>query len=221
MGLTERAKFCLACDCAIFAYSAKSLQISLIERKNPPFAGQWALPGGFLEDGETLEQGAARELLEETGIDSAYLEPFGNYSQIDRDPRGRVISVGFLALVNPSHYQLVATGDAVRVKWFSVKELPPLAFDHEQIVKDALRHLRQDVLLGPTGLELLPKEFTLGSLQELHEAVFDTKFDKRNFRKKVVRMPFIIPVGKKQAGHANRPAELFCFDSTWNETDPT
>ncbi len=211
MSLEHRAKFCLACDCVIFSYANRTLNVALIARNKPPFVGQWALPGGFVEAHETIDEGAQRELEEETGISHTVLESFGTYSKVDRDPRGRVISIGFMALVDPNAHRLMASGDAAKVAWVNIKELPTLAFDHSEILADALRHLQEGIQIRPIGLCLLPSEFTLSSLQELYETILDVAMDKRNFRKKVSRMPFVVSTGKKQTGQANRPAELYRF----------
>lgn len=209
--LTKRSHYSLSTDCVVFGYHNGSLDVALIERKNTPFKGKWALPGGFMEGDETVEECARRELHEETGIEDVYLEQFQVFSEPDRDPRGRVITVAFFALVNTNDYHLVADEDAADAKWWPAYDLPELAFDHPQIYARALEALRHAVESKPLAYHLLPKEFRLSELQRLYERIFDTELDKRNFRKQVAQMPFIKPTGKMTSGDRHRPAQLYKF----------
>lgn len=212
MSLSQRTQFPLSVDCVIFGYAERELKVALIERKKPPFAGCWAIPGGFLEGEETVEEAALRELREETGIHDIYLEQFHVFSAPERDPRGRVITVAFFALIR-SDQQLMATEDAAQARWWPAYKLPKLAFDHDQIYALALQELRHAMLHKAIAFELLPKRFTLTELQELYEQVFNASLDKRNFRKKILKTDFIRPTKKLTTGGRHRPAMLFSFDS--------
>lgn len=206
-----RAKYALTTDCVIFGYSEGDLQVALIKRKNPPFAGAWALPGGFVEEDETVEECAYRELAEETNIKEVYLEQFHVYSALKRDPRGRVITVAFVALVARESATLVATEDAAEVVWWPAYKLPKLAFDHREIFEGALEHLRIMVEIKPVVFKLLPKKFTLTALQDLYEALFNERFDKRNFRKKILKLPYVVATGEYTEAGKHRPAQLYTF----------
>jgi len=210
--LRKRSKYMLSADAVVFGYSDGQLWVALIERKNEPFKGMWAIPGGFVEGDETIEEAASRELLEETGIDRVYLEQFHVFSAKDRDPRGRVITSAFFALVDSKQYQLIASEDAAKAKWWPAYDLPPLAFDHDKIFEMALAALRQSVSNKNIVFELLPKEFTLTEFQTLYEQIYDTKIDKRNFRKKMMVMPHICPTDKMTKGKRHRPAQLYKYD---------
>ncbi|MCQ2959944.1 MAG: NUDIX hydrolase [Bacteroidales bacterium] len=170
-------------DCVVFGYDSDGLRILLIERGIEPFKGKWALPGGFMQMNETLEECARRELQEETGLKLEYLEQFFSFSDVNRDPRGRVVTVAFLALVKTQ--DVVGGDDATRAVWFSLSNMPPLAFDHEEIYRMALAKLRERIYFEPVGFDLLPTEFTMTELQHLYEEILDTKFDRRNFYKKM------------------------------------
>lgn len=212
-GLKTRSAYSLSVDCIIFGYSHGILKVALIERKNKPYMGAWAIPGGFVEGDETVEEAANRELKEETGILELYLEQFHVFSEPKRDPRGRVITVAFFALINSEQVELVATQDASRAEWWPAYALPPLAFDHQEIYQLALEKLRVAFTIKPLAFELLPTNFTLTELQQLYEQIFDTRLDKRNFRKKMVKSGFIMATGIKVEGHKHRPAMLYMYDS--------
>lgn len=209
--LIERSQYPLSVDCVVFGYCAGKLQVALIERKKVPFIGAWAIPGGFLIGDETVEEAAFRELEEETGLRDIYLEQFRVFSNPERDPRGRVVSVAFFALINSTQIQLVATEDAARACWWPAYQIPPLAFDHELIYKMAIQALRIAFKTKPIAFELLPQEFTLTEMQRLYEQVHGIAIDKRNFRKKVLKMEFICPTGKTTQGDRHRPAMLYRF----------
>jgi 8-oxo-dGTP diphosphatase len=213
MELLERSKYALTVDCVVFGYDHGTLKVVLIERKNDPFKGSWALPGGFVEDDETVEQAAARELQEETGVHDIYLEQFHVFSNPERDPRGRVITVAHFALINSDHVELIATQDALRAQWFDAYDIPKLAFDHKQIYLQALEALRRSVSVKPLVFELLPKYFTLTMLQQLYEQIFGKVLDKRNFRKQVADMDYVQETQKMTKGGQHRPARLYKFDA--------
>ena len=173
-------------DCVIFGFDGKRLHILLIERGLEPYKGHWALPGGFLRMDETVEEGAARELFEETHVKDVYLEQFRVFSTVDRDPRERVITVAFYALVRQTDYQILAGDDAARASWFEVDELPPLAFDHEEIITQARDHLKDKLKVSPIAFRLLDKQFTMGDLQRVYELISGRSYDRRNFYRKAL-----------------------------------
>lgn len=213
MKLPERSTYPITVDSVIFGYAEGTLQVALIERKTEPFMGMWAIPGGFMEGDETVEETAFRELKEETGIADIFLEQFHVFSSHGRDPRGRTITVGFFALVNSDNYHtLIATEDATSAKWWPAYKIPPLAFKQKEIYDKALAALRIAMKTRPLAFELLSKEFTLTELQKLYEQVFDIQIDKRNFRRKVAKMDFICSCEQKQEGEKHRPAMLYRFD---------
>jgi 8-oxo-dGTP diphosphatase len=201
-------------DCVVFGLDLdqQDLKMLLIERKGPPFAGMWALPGGFVGMDETLEQSARRELQEETGISRLYLEQLYTFGDPQRDPRGRVITVAYYALVKLTEHVLQAASDAQDVGWFSVSDLPALAFDHDKIISTALTRLKGKVRYQPIGFELLPTKFTLSQLQRLYEIVLERPLDKRNFRKKILGMGLLVETNEIQKDVAHRAARLYRFD---------
>lgn len=197
-------------DCVIFGFDGDSLQILLIERGIEPFKGRWAFPGGFLNPDETAEEGAERELREETGLTGAFIKQFHTYTDPNRDPRERVITIAFYALVR---IQEVKGGDdAAKAKWFPINEIPQLAFDHDRILRDAMRELRERIHFEPVGFELLPEKFTMKDLQLLYEAILDVKFDRRNFSKKMIHYGLLNQLDEKVWPTAKREALLYTFN---------
>ena len=199
----------VAVDLVIFTVRDGSLQVLLIERGVPPFKGQWALPGGFMIDRESLEEAARRELEEETGLKDVYLEQLYTFGDADRDPRGRVVAVAYYALTPPA--PLRASTDAAKAAWHPVARPPRLAFDHARILRMGLERLRAKVGYSTVGFELLPKQFTLTELQALYEAILERPLDKRNFRKKLLSLGLLKSEGQKRAAGAHRPARLYSF----------
>lgn len=199
----------LTVDCVVFAVDADGLKVLLIERAGEPFLGQWALPGGFVDMGETTDEAARRELEEETGLTNIFLEQLYTFSAVHRDPRERVVSVGYYALVKPSVVH--AGSDASKAQWFDVGELPALAFDHANIVAVALERLRGKVRYQPLGFELLPAKFTLGQLQRLYESILGRALDKRNFRRAFLRMGILEELEEIEDGVSHRPSRLYRF----------
>jgi 8-oxo-dGTP diphosphatase len=197
----------VATDIAIFTVRDRALSVLLIRRAGQPFAGWWALPGGFLGPDEDLDSCARRELVEETGVDAPVLFSFGNFSDPKRDPRERVISVAYLALL-PSGVPLAAGSDAAEAQWFGMGELPQLAFDHGKILEAALRALRARARELGMIFALLPERFSLNELQAAYEAVLGTAADKRNFRKVVLESGEIVETDAV-AGGRHRPARLY------------
>jgi 8-oxo-dGTP diphosphatase len=206
------ARPALTVDIVVFALDEQDLQVMLIQRDLAPFAGSWALPGGFVHVDETLDQAAARELQEETGLAGIFLEQLYTFGEVSRDPRERVVTVSYYALVNLAGHDVQASTDARSAAWFSLHDLPPLAFDHRQILDVALQRLRGKVRYQPIGFELLPEKFTLRQLQHLYEIILDRPLDKRNFRKKVQSMGIIKETSEIETDVAHRAARLFRFD---------
>jgi len=171
-------------DCVIFTYEDWKLKVLLVRRGGEPYKGEWALPGGFLRNDETAKEGALRELREETGLAASAIGELGVFSDPDRDPRERVITIAYYALVKPA--DVIGGDDADEAAWFSIDDLPPLAFDHADILKAALDRLKKDIHFEPIGFELLDDEFTIPDLQRLYEIILGVKFDRRNFQRKIL-----------------------------------
>ena len=204
----------LTVDCVIFGLDLEeeTLKVMLIERDLEPFAGMWAIPGGFVRQGETLGEAAERELREETGIGAVFLEQLYTFGDPGRDPRGWVVSVAYYALVSPDKHTVHAATDARQARWFPVASLPPLAFDHAAILGSALERVRGKLTYAPIGFELLPRKFTVKQLQKLYEIVLGTTLDNRNFRKKIFGMDVLQELDEMQTGVPHRAARLYRFD---------
>lgn len=177
----------MTADCVIFGFDGKALKVLLVERGLEPYLGSWALPGGFMKIDETIEQTARRELEEETGLKGVYMEQFRVYSTVNRDPRERVVTVVFIALVRPGDYSLVAGDDAADARWFDVEFLPPMAFDHTDIIEQARAHLTELLRVKPIAFELLNRYFSLAELQRVYEAITGRSYDRRNFQRKALQ----------------------------------
>ncbi len=197
-------------DCVIFGFDGEEIKVLLVERGIEPYKGCWALPGGFINPNESAEVGARRELQEETGIEDAYIEQFHTYSTPNRDPRERVITIAYIALVK---LQEVKGGDdAADAQWFPVNNTPQLAFDHDLILRDALCRLRERIHFHPIGYDLLPEKFTMKELQTLYEAVLGVHFDRRNFAKKMQHLDILIQLDETIWPTPKREAKLFKFN---------
>ncbi len=199
-------------DTVVFGLDDDSLKVLLIKRRFAPFAGSWALPGGFIEENEPLECAARRELAEETGLSDIFIEQLYTFGDPGRDPRGHTISVCYYGLVNLSEHKIQGASDASEARWFSVNALPELAFDHDEIIRMALQRLKGKVRYQPIGFELLPQKFTLSQLQRLYEIILEKPLDKRNFRKKILGMDLLIDLNERQQDVAHRAARLYRFD---------
>lgn len=209
----------MTADCAVFGFDGKQLHILLIERGIDPYKGMWALPGGFMNIEETIEQCALRELKEETGVESIYLEQFHVFSSVKRDPRERVVTVAFLALVRKSDFRLIAGDDAARASWFELDELPPLAFDHHDIIAMARKKLPEMMRTRPIGFQLLDKKFSMNELQRLYEAINDTTYDRRNFARKMSATGLLRKEGISPVAAHNRFPNLYSFDEDAYEAE--
>src|SRR3954465_4292114 len=202
----------LTVDCVVFGFDEGELKVLLIQRALEPFGGRWALPGGFVHVDETLAAAARRELVEETGLKDIFLEQLYTFGTVDRDPRERVVSAAYFALVKLSDYRAKAATDAAKAEWFPISNVPKLSFYHAEIPAAALARLKGKVRYQPIGFELLPPKFTLSQLQHIYEAVLMSDLDKRNFRKKVLSFGLLVPLKETQMAGRHRPAQLFKFD---------
>jgi 8-oxo-dGTP diphosphatase len=200
-------------DLVIFALREWELHVLLIQRRLPPFEGRWALPGGFVREGESLEDAARRELEEETGVREVYLEQLYTFGDPDRDPRGRVVTVAYYALLTGEAVPLVAGTDAGAARWVPARKHPPLAFDHERILAYALERLSNKLEYTTVGFQLLPRKFTLSQLQRVYEAVLGRKLDKRNFRRKMALLGILKPLNEWIRDGPSRPAQLYRFSA--------
>ena len=207
-------------DCVVFGYDGKQLKVLLIKRAKEreagtsAFVGYWALPGGFMdvERDKTIAHTAARELREETKLklNPKEFKEVGTFSHIDRDPRERVITIAHYALVKLSEVE--GDTDAEKADWFSMKDIPRLAFDHDQILRVACKRLREDMFFEPVGFELLPETFTLPQLQNLYEAILDFKFDRRNFANKMKHFGMLIELPDESPRRGTRTPIRYKFD---------
>jgi len=208
----------LSVDCVIFGFEDAQLKVLLIKRSIEPSFGMWALPGGFIRFDENLEDASSRILKERTGVKGLFMQQLGVFGDIDRFPLRRVITVVYYALIKPGQFIINAGPDASDAKWFNVTELPELPFDHLKIIVSALNRLRNEVKHKPIGFNLLPDKFPLLRLQELYEAIYGVKFDKPNFRRKIMKMDLLLPLDEKQTGVAHRSAQFFKFDKNIYDT---
>jgi 8-oxo-dGTP diphosphatase len=196
-------------DIVIFTIVNGVLKVLLVRRRIPPFVGQCAIPGGFVHENEDLDQAALRELREETGVSDVYLEQLYSFGKPDRDPRGRVITVAYFALISADR-KLKAGSDAAEADWYPTDHLPSLAFDHGAILSYAIERLRNKLEYTTVGFQLLPEKFTLTELQEVYEAILGKKLDKRNFRRKMSILKILKPLPEYRRG-GQRPAQLHRF----------
>jgi len=214
----EFPRAAVTADCVVFGVSLPKpsicrLHILLVRRADEPFKDQWALPGGHLRisEDDDLEATARRELEEETGVKIAHLEQLYTFSGRSRDPRGRVITVAHLALVRSDQVSPNAGGDAAEARWWSLFELPELAFDHDDILSKGMQRLRAKVTYETIGFELLPEQFSLAELQALYEIILGRGFDKRNFRRQMLKTGVLKPSGFGESYHGNNPT-LYTLD---------
>lgn len=203
-------------DCVIFGFDGTRLQVLLVKRGIDPYKGKWAFPGGFVKMDESCEEGALRELREETGLTGAYIEQFHTFSDPNRDPRERVITVAYYALVRIQDVK--AGDDASKAEWFALDKVPQLAFDHDRILRAALKRLWERIHFEPIGFELLPGKFTLKQLQNLYEAILDVRFDRRNFAKKMLHFNILTQLDETVWPTPKREAYLYSFNElSYNE----
>lgn len=203
-------------DCVIFGFDGTRLNVLLIERGIDPFKGRWAFPGGFMKMDEDAETGAKRELFEETGLETAYIRQFHTFTDPERDPRERVVTIAYYALVHIS--EVKAGDDAAKAQWFPIDKVPALAFDHDLILRMATNELRRQIHFEPIGFELLPERFTMTQLQHLYEAILGVKFDRRNFYTKMQKLGLLTPLDETVHLANKKEAFLYRFNpESYNE----
>lgn len=203
----------IAVDAIVFGYSENKLSVLLIKQKFGEMKQQWALVGGFVKDDEALVDAVNRELREETGIQVNFLEQLYTFGDnIHRDPRFRVVSVAYYALVNSTELKPTADTDAEEAHWFPVNELPPLAFDHEEIIQTAISRLKNKLSYQPVGFDLLPEEFLFSELENLYTTILNREIDRRNFRKKILSFGILEETEHFSSKKSGRPAKLFRFN---------
>ncbi|MBR3613192.1 MAG: NUDIX hydrolase [Bacteroidaceae bacterium] len=198
-------------DCVIFGFDGVGIKVLLIQRGIEPFKGKWALPGGFMNMDETVEECAKRELKEETGLTNASVEQFHSFSDVNRDPRARVVTVAHYALVRLADVK--GGDDAASARWFSMNEIPSLAFDHDRILRMAVNRLKERICFEPIGFELLPQVFTMTELQNLYEAILEVKFDRRNFYNKMLKLGILTEAEPRPANASRRTPSKYRFNA--------
>ena len=196
-------------DCVVFGYDGLRLNVLLIERGADPFKGHWAFPGGFLNIDESAQQGAKRELFEETGLREAYLRQFHTFSAVNRDPRERVISIAYYALVRIS--EVKGGDDAAKAQWLPLDSVPPLAFDHDMMLRMAIKELRRQIHFEPIGIELLPEKFTMTQLRHLYEAILNKKCNHRHFSTEMLKTGLLTQLNETKAAN-NKATSLYKFN---------
>ena len=201
----------VATDCVIFGFDGVSIKVLLIQRGIEPYKDHWALPGGFVGIDESAEECARRELQEETGLQGVAVEQFHAFSDVNRDPRERVISIAYYALVKLSEVR--GGDDASEAQWFSYDDVPSLSFDHDRILRMALRHLRDRICFEPVGFDLLPDVFTMTELQRLYEAILGVKFDRRNFYNKMLKLEVLTSAEPRPENASRRTPSKYRFNA--------
>lgn len=213
MGVIQNIK--VAVDAVVFGYeSKKNLSVLLIKRGVEPYKDTWALPGGLVLENESLETAVERELLEETGVQIDYLEQLYSFGEPKRDPRNRVVSISYFGLVKPNHFKIEAATDAAEAQWFSIDDIPILAFDHQTILNLAKARLKSKLHYQPIGFDLLNKSFPFSDLEHLYTTILEKDIDRRNFRKKLMSFGIIEETGEMSQIGSGRPAKLFRFNTS-------
>jgi len=201
----------VAVDIVVFTVADQDLKVLLIKRGIEPYKGAWALPGGFVLEDESVDDAARRELAEETSVEDIYLEQLYTFGEVDRDPRTRVVTVAYFALIDADSVEIHGGTDASQAAWHSMYSTPTLAFDHDTILGLALRRLRYKLEYAPVAFQLLPDEFTLSQLQATYEVILAQPLDKRNFRRKILGLDILRDTGRTRSDGPHRPARLFAF----------
>jgi hypothetical protein len=211
--LAERSVMnAITIDCVIFGFDKGSLEVLLIQHGEGIRKGEWGLPGGWIHENEGIDTAADRLLNDLTGLDNIYLEQLKAFGEPDRFPLGRVITIGYYALVKREDYNIRAGFTASDAKWYKIADVPSLIYDHNEILNYSLTNLRTRVKQAPIGFNLLPEKFTLFELMQLYEEILGVEMDKSNFRRKILRMKLLVALGEKQKDVSHRAAELYEFD---------
>ena len=201
----------IAVDAIIFTIKNDALHVLLIQMKKVPFTGQWAAPGGLIAEMETTQEAVTRILQTQTSVKDVYLEQLMTFDDVKRDPAGRVVSIAYFALLPNADAELKTTDKYADVRWWPVKKLPSLAYDHKPMIRIAFERLESKIQYTNIVWSLLPREFTLTQIQRVYEIILGKPLDKRNFRKRMLMLDFIKPTGTEQQGEAYRPAALYQF----------
>lgn len=224
--MIEEFKYCykyphpaVTTDCVIFGYDIQEgLSVLLVRRgeQSDAYPNCWAFPGGFMHMDEDADSGAKRELVEETSLSAEHIEQFGCFTDVNRDPRERVITIAYLAIVGKC--EVAGGDDAKEARWFSISDVPALAFDHDHILRVALSRLKEKIHFEPIGFELLPDVFTMPQLQDLYESILEVKFDRRNFASKMLKLGMLEEVGERPEGVGTRIPIKYRFNKkSYNE----
>ena len=216
---SDNSKFYVAVDCIIFGLVEGRLCLLLTKRDFEPEKGKWSVMGGFVHDGESADMAARRVLTQLTGLENVYMEQVHAFGSVNRDPGERVISIAYYALLGPGEYdpELLVSHNA---SWVPVEELPPLGFDHPEMVSRALGLIRRKFTTEPIGFNLLPELFTLSQLQTLYETILGESIDKRNFRKRIADTVCIEKTGLIDKTTSRRGASLYRFNDSQYHSDP-
>ncbi len=211
----------IAVDAIVFGYQNKQLKVLLVQQKYGIYKDRWVLPGGFVQNNETLTQAVTRELQEEAGLSVNYLEQLYTFGDdVNRDPRAQVISVAYFALVNPEKFTLSASTDAQQADWYAIDDIPELPFDHNKIIEKAVDRIKAKLQYQPIGFDLLQKEFPFSDLENLYKTILGQELDRRNFRKKILSFDILQETDKLQKIGSGRPAKLFTFNKKkYNELE--
>lgn len=213
--MSEYQSIKIAVDAIVFGYQNNRLYVLLIQQKFGTETSYWALPGGLVQNNETLHQAVHRELKEETNVEVNYLEQLFTFGDnIFRDPRNRVVSVAYFALVDSSKLEIIANSDAENAQWFAIAEIPSLAFDHNLMIENAITRLKAKLTYQPVGFDLLPKQFLFSDLENLYCTILEKEIDRRNFRKKMLSFGIIEETKLFSPIKTGRPAKLFQFNNS-------
>lgn len=199
-------------DCVIFGFDKGSLEVLLVKHAEGIKKGEWGFPGGWIKEEEGIDEAAQRLLQELTGLDKVYLEQLKAFGKPDRFPLGRVITIGYYALVKREDYNIKAGFTASDAKWHAIKDIPNLIYDHNEILNFSLKQLKARVRSAPTGFRLLPEKFTLLQLMQLYEEILGVQLDKPNFRRKILKMKLLVDLNEKEQDVSHRAAKLYKFD---------
>lgn len=205
---------------ALFTVEQGITKVLLIKRKNKPFEGDWVLTGGALYNDEDLEDGAIRELKEKTGITGVEIKQFKVFGKVHRSPVMRMVAVGFIGIIDSKRVNILReTENTSNADWFPIDKIPPLGYDHEEILHDALIELRKQIVKSNILKSLFPDGVTMPELQKTYEAILNKKFDRRNFRKKILNLNLIEDTNKSDKFEGNKPAKVYEFKKVIEDKD--